>query len=235
MNDAGITRMEAKDNPIKYDAFTPVCKDWKATSVDSKTMNGLPVVTVKGMYKEAAGSFVYKFNANGTFTVDYDFKTTEKVNPRQLGIVFELPKSYENLSWKRKGYWTTYPEWHIARLEGTSNAREGIEGTCVGVKTEPKHEWRHDRTKIGSNDFSSTKHNIYNASLTNKAGHGLKVIANADRHTRTWINGDTIRILIANYSNGGSERFLRRLSNKDDRPLKKGADVSGSVVMKVLK
>ena len=231
LNGDGGTQMHG---PTKYyESFTHTCTEWKVESVESSKVKGQPQITVTGSYKEAAGSFTYTFNADGTFTVDYNFQTLEKVNPRQLGLVFELPSSFENLSWKRKGYWTTYPAWHIARLEGTANASYGFESTPVGHRTQPNHEWRHDRIQVGNHDFASTKHNIYRASLTDKAGHGLQVTANADRHVRAWNENGTVRWLIADYSNGGNERFLRRISKQDDRPLEKGDPVAGSVNLKI--
>ena len=235
LNRDGITRMEPKDQPIKYAAFTPTCEDWKPTSVDFTSENNLPVVTVRGAYKEAEGAFTYRFNADGTFTVDYDFNMLMDVNPRQTGVVFDLQSRFETLHWKRKGRWTTYPDWDIVRLEGTANANDGVEATCVGVRTEPRHPWRLDRTAIGSNDFASTKHNIYTASLTDHTGLGLQVLANADRHTRTWIADSSIRLLIADYSNGGKGWVLwKRQAKKDYRPLKKGDPVSGNATLKVI-
>lgn len=226
LNGGGDTQMHG---PTKtYEPDTEPCTGWKAESVEVRTENGLPVVVVKGAYTQAAGEFRYRFNADGTFTVEYDFQTLEKVNPRQLGVVFDLPKTCGTLKWNRKGHWTTYPEWHIARLEGTASADEGFESTSVGPRTKPEHEWRHDRLSVGCHDFASTKHNIIRASLTNRDGHGLEVRADADRHVRAWIDGDRIRLLVAHYSNAGHERFLRRLSKYDDQPLEKGGAVSGS-------
>ncbi len=234
LHKGGITRMELQHQPITYEAYTPTCEDWKTASVNVVTENHLSVVTVRGAYKEAEGTFTYRFNADGTVAVDYDFSMLRDVNPRQLGVVFDLPASFDKLNWRRKGFWSTYPDWHIARLEGTAQAGEGVEGTCVGVRTEPRHQWRHDRTAIGSHDFASTKHNVLAASLTDNTGLGLQVLADADRHTRTWIADSAIRLLVADYSNGGCERFLRRLTNRDDRPLKKGDKVSGCSILNLI-
>lgn len=231
LNSGGDTQMHGPTQ--YYEPYTHTCTEWKLASIVTGTHGRSPTVTVSGSYKEATGSYTYTFNDDGTLTVDYDFVANEHVNPRQLGIVFEVPKSFARLSWKRKGYWSAYPDWHIARLEGTASAAEGVETTPVGPRHEPAHEWRHDRTKIGSHDFASTKHNIYSASLTDKTGHGLKVMANADMHARAWIEGETIRMLIAHYSNGGSERFLRGHAVLDDRPLKPGDEIRGAVVLKV--
>jgi len=229
LKNKGNTQMHG---PTKYyEPYTHTCSEWKLSSIDVNNNMGFPIITVRGVYKEAEGNFIYSFNVDGTFSVEYDFTLKEDVNPRQLGIVFKLPKEYEQFSWKRKGYWSTYPDWHIARLEGTVNANEGVEASPVGPRTKPSHRWLHDRTKIGSNDFASTKHNIYHASLTNKTGKGLQVLARAEKHCRVWIDGGSICMLIANYSNGGSERFLRGHAKNDDKPMMAGDKVYGKVKM----
>lgn len=225
----GVLQMQGP--AIDYEPYTHTCSEWKLPSFEISKNKGLPVITIRGAYKEAKGNFIYRFNADGTFSVDYDFTLKKDINPRQLGIVFKLPKEYEQFSWKRKGYWSTYPDWHIARLEGTVNANKGIEATPVGPRTKPDHDWLHDRTRIGSNDFASTKHNIYHASLTNKTGKGLQVLARANKHCRVWIEGDFICMLIANYSNGGSEGFLGDHTEKDEKLLKAGDKVYGKVKM----
>ena len=232
LNGSGGTQMHGPTN--YYEPYTHTCKQWQLKSINVKVENDKPILTVSGSYKEASGAFVYTFNANGTIDIDYDFEMNEKINPRQIGIVFELPATYENLSWKRKGHWTTYPDWHIARLEGTANASYGFDATPVGPRTRPGHEWRFDRNKVGNHDFASTKHNIYRAMLADTNNKGLVITANADRHVRAWREAGKIRVLAAHYSNGGSERFLRRIANKDDRPLDKGDHVKSSVNFKLI-
>lgn len=226
LNSTGTTQMKGKTLTPK--PFTDTCKNWKPNTVNVKGNT----VVVTGSYEEANGSFTYHFNTDGSCTIDYDFTCNKKINPRQVGLVFDVPSEFSNLSWKRKGFWTTYPEWHIGRLVGKINASDGIETTSVGPKIKPNHEWRLDRGPAGSHDFASTKHNIYSASLTDESGHGLEVTANADRHTRAWINKKSLRLLVAHYSNGGSERFLRRLSSIDDRPLNKGAPIKSSTTIR---
>jgi beta-galactosidase len=231
LNTGGDTQMHG---PTKYyEPYTHTCKDWVLKAIEEVFEDGKRLIKVHGSYKEATGTFIYDFRPAGGLSISYDFKSNEDVSPRQLGIVFDLPKNYEYLSWKRKGYWTTYPDWHIARLEGTVKASDGFEATPVGPRTKPDHEWRLDRTKIGSNDFASTKHNIFRTSLKNDDHQGLTIFGEGNLHTRSWIAGDKIRILAANYSNGGSERFLRPHANKDDMPLKTGDEIKGRVRIKL--
>ncbi len=226
MNNGGDTQM---NGPTKYyEPYTPVCTEWDLDSVENLFYQRMEI-KVYGTYKEAKGCFTYKIQSSGDILINYDFELLEDINPRQMGLVFDLPKVYENLSWKRKGYWSTYPEWHIARLEGTAKASEGFDSTPVGPRTKPDHEWRLDRTAIGSNDFASTKHNIYKPSLSDNTGKGLEVRSMGKLNSRSWIEGSRIHWLIANYSNGGSERFLRPHAEKDDIYLKVGDEVKGSI------
>jgi len=50
---------------------------------------------------------------------------------------------------------------------------------------------------------------------------------------RAWRTADAVTVLIADYSNGGSERFLRGLAGKDDRPLKAGDVIKGNVLLTI--
>ena len=225
LNSTGSTQMTGKTLTPK--PFTPICVGWKKESI---TVKGNTII-IKGEYKEAEGQFTYHFNGDGSLKISYDFTSKIKTNPRQLGLVFDLPKELKTLSWDRKGLWTTYPKDHIGRLIGKVTSTEGVEATSVGPKTKPSHAWRLDRGPAGSHDFASTKHNIYTASLLNNHA-GLTTYANADRHIRAWIFKDHLRLLIAHYSNGGSERFLRRLSNIDDRKIEVGGKIKSDITLK---
>lgn len=219
LNSGGVTRMEINDQPIETTPFTETCTEWKLSRVQIREWDGAYEVYVFGVYTEALGTFVYRFLKDGTFTVTTDFQMKQELNPRQIGVVFDLPKDFSTLSWHRDGQWDRYPEWHIGRTRGTAKAEEGVEVTCVGPATEPAHEWRHDRSALGCHDFTATKHKIRHASLSTDAGIGLRVLAEGDRHARAWIGEGVHRLLIAHYSNGGSERFLQWLCKQEQQAL----------------
>ena len=48
-------------------------------------------------------------------------------------------------------------------------------------------------------------------------------------HIRCWKSASGIHLLAANFSHGGSERFLKSFTKRAERPLKKGQTVTGSV------
>ncbi|MGC1481976.1 MAG: glycoside hydrolase family 2 TIM barrel-domain containing protein [Chthoniobacterales bacterium] len=129
------------------------------------------------------------------------------VLPRQLGLRFVLPLDQANLSWKRKGQWSVYPDDHIGRTEGTTTAflAEDTEET-LGV--EPEWPWSAASSELGIRDFRATKNNVHHASLTDSSGQGLKLDSDTTQHSRAWVEGDRIQWLIASLDNGPSEGFI---------------------------
>ena len=108
-------------------------------------------------------------------------------------------------------------------------ASPGFAATSVGPRTKPSHPWRLDRVPAGNNDFCSTKHNVITASLVDSKGCGLFVEGRGQQHVRCWQTDKAVNMLVADYSNGGSEPFLRGLAKLDDRPIKVGEVISGNV------
>ena len=166
---------------------------------------------------------------NDGVELSYDLTLTKAVNPRQVGLVFTLPHDCETFSWERQGYWDVYPEDHIGRLKGTVKASEGFEATSVGPRTKPDHPWRLDNLPYGNNDFCSTKHNVTTASISDVSGNGIRIDGQGKQHVRCWRTDTAVNVLVADYSNAGAEGFLRNLTTKDDRPLKVGDKITGTV------
>lgn len=227
LNSTGEAQMTGKTKV--WTPFTEPCAGWVCTKVGGTTDDGKVKVTVYGKYEGAEGSYTLIFHPGGSIAVAYAFTVKKELNPRQVGLVFSLPRECEIFSWEREGYWNVYPEDHIARLKGTVRASEGFKATSVGPRTNPSHPWRLDNLPYGNNDFCSTKHTILKASLVNAGGLGVDVDGQARQHVRCWRTGAAVNLLVADYSNGGSEGYLRGLASKDDRPLKVGDKVTGVV------
>jgi beta-galactosidase len=231
LNDTGDTQMKGK--PKDWKPFTDPCSGWSCSNVRAKEENGAIVITIDGKYDGAEGSYTIRIGS-ASADVSYSFKVTQAVNPRQVGVVFSLPHACENLSWDRNGYWDVYPKDSIARLKGEVTASEGFPAESVGTRTKPSHPWRLDNLPYGNNDFCSTKHNIITASVTDKSKKGISIDGGGKQHIRCWRTGNEVNVLVADYSNGGGEKFLRNLVRKDDRPLKVGDTVSGKITIKAV-
>lgn len=215
----------------KFEPYTPVCARWTATAVSAAKESGGVSVRVKGVYDEAEGQFDYFFSNTGELRVAYHFTMLKDVSPRQVGVVFSLPDEFDCIAWKRKGYWSVYPKDHIGALEGEAVAFDPslpISG-LAGPSAQPAKAWAYDQTAAGSNMFRSTKENIYEATLSAGKAHSVKVVSDGTQHIRAWKHAKGISFVVADYSNGGCERFLTPHSGRDFRPLKRGDKISGTV------
>jgi beta-galactosidase len=211
------------------------CTDWRVGSVVAEKENDTVVITVMGTYKEAEIRLDYFFPQDGMVSVRYRFTATENVNPRQVGLVFSVPLSNKNMSWCRNGFWSSYPEWHIGRISGKAVPfpPDAYYLNRPGIK--PEGEWRFDANSLGTNDFRSTKENIYWAALTNSNGNGIAVVSDGRQSFRSFVNGNSVNFLVADYSNGGAEIFFASHLESERRPLATGDKFEGKVTLKIVR
>ena len=84
-----------------------------------------------------------------------------------------------------------FPDW-----PGRASNRRG-----VGAKT---------RNQYGTNDFRSTKMNIFEASLLSAEGNGVRVLSDGSQHVRSWVDGRSCGCWSADYANEGAAAVLQR-------------------------
>ncbi len=206
--------------------LTRTCAQWRATDVRAARDKDGVVVHVVGKYKEAKGSYTMRVNAAGPLTIGYRFTCLRKIKPRQTGIVFDLPKTFDTLTWRRNAQWSVYPEDHVGRPIGEAHAfgpaattvrrgwhvperSEGRDSSgnhalrCSGRATKPSWSWAMDFNALGTNDFRATRENIVSASLRNSDGYALKVLSDGSQSTRAYVEGNRIRLLVAGFNTGG--------------------------------
>lgn len=223
-------QMTGKDQTFK--PYTPVCQHWTAHKINAMKQGKDLRIRVEGAYKEAEGYMEYCFLHNGEVKFSYHFTMRENISPRQIGLVFSLPSTFDCIEWKRKGYWSVYPENHLGSLSGTAKAYNPdlrISG-LAGPAKQPATEWSFDQTEAGSNLFRATKENIYEACLCDSSSK-VKIISNGTQHIRAWKTGNKICFLVADYNNAGNDTFLTSHSSQDFRPLKRGDQISGTVTL----
>lgn len=213
--------------------YTPCCTHWVARRIGWKADKNQVVISVEGDYEEAEGGFTYTIRPDGQLETEYCFTVRKEISPRQIGLVFRCPDTYDRLYWQRKGYWNAYPEHHIAALEGTAQAFDPslpISG-IAGPGEEPHHEWAFDQTKNGSNLFRSTKENIRLAQLTDDKGRSITLTSDATQHFRAWVDQEHTYFLVADYTNAGSDTYFAAHAALGYRPLKRGDCVSGKATL----
>jgi beta-galactosidase len=214
--------------------FNATCSEWKATSVSANNSAGVIEIKVAGQYREAAGSYVLRIGGDGSATISYQFVYTcpEKIDPRQIGIVFHLSRSHDTLSWKRNAQWSVYPEDHIGRAEGVARALRDQGAPEVAYREKPAWPWFLDSNELGTRDFRATRRNILHASLKDSAGHGITVWSDGTQHTRCFLDGDRVGLLVAYHSGPGrfwGIRGLCEIAKAENTPLEKGAELKDTV------
>lgn len=218
-----------------HNAGTPVfnylCSEWQATEVTAvKEPDGVKV-NVKDSYKEFEGEYTLTVNAGGEMTAEYSFDALQDVNPRQWGLVFEAPRSYDVTFWRRQGMWSVYPSDHISRPVGSAPLFYAGLPLKPDPRVQPSWSWSKDFNELGSNDFRSTRRNIWYAGLRDAEGHAVTVRSNGRQHWRSWLEKDRIRFLVADFVTAGDEMFLGSYYAPYRKPLKTGDRIQGKVTL----
>ena len=206
----------------------PVCSgeltDWQPQAVEAKTDGAGVVLVLRGSFANGKtdkakvavdGSCRLRVTGVGALQVAYEWSPVApaKLTSRELGMGFVVSRTCDTLSWKRRGLWSVYPNDHIGRLEGRALAFRDPSGKADDPKQQPTWPFSQDQTENGTADFRGTKHNILQAALTTAGGIGLRVDSDGSQHTRSYVSGDAIRLLILHHSGNGGDTF----SGKDIR------------------
>lgn len=103
-----------------------------------------------------------KFDLTPPATRVVPWNNTNAGGYQEIGVSFLVTGQVDELTWHRKGYWSAYPDDHIARNEGAALRR----GHTPQVNVKPTWSWSQDETPPGqgTNDFRSQKEYIYFAS-----------------------------------------------------------------------
>ncbi|MDR2982641.1 MAG: hypothetical protein LBV12_10395, partial [Puniceicoccales bacterium] len=210
--------------------FTDVCKNRVPGRVAPSSDNP-HAVTIEDTYDEAEGSITLEPVTANTVRVSYQYTLRKEINPRQWGLVFTLPRELDTLIWNSRGLWTNGPADDIGRPSGMAKANprqsDEVEELYKDMSELP---WYQDSNKLGTNDFRSTKAHIYTATLsTNPEGtHAFTVKSDGSACTRTWVDGNNVKLLVTGFNTGGADRFFNSHYGAERRPLKKGDSIQGT-------
>lgn len=180
-----------------------------AKNISLKASGDSVYITMDVFYNDgstAKQSYTFLNDGITKVTCEINYHGTD-IHPRQYGMIMQLPKTFENLQWKRKGAFSMYPKNDIGRTNGKAllNAKHLASVEPCGIV--PKNDWKDDANDLGSNDFRSTKRNIYTASLSDRNKDGITIISNGTQSSRSWLQDEHIQFLVADYNNNGSEPY----------------------------
>lgn len=83
--------------------------------------------------------------------------------------------------------------------------------------------WRSAFNQLGSNDFRSTRRNIWYAGLQDVEGQSrVTVVSDGRQHWRSWKEGEKTCFLVADFVTAGDEMFLGSHYAPYWKPLKVG-------------
>jgi hypothetical protein len=209
---AGAARPALKSLPAVYVAagstagpltVLPELAGRKVESVTATREGKSLLVQVKDRYADFAGGMELRVDAAGIAECAYDYVCQNKLTVAEAGLRLQCEPACEQLSWRRAAEWDVYPADQIGRPEGTASARRGgaWAGKAVSTWTDDCHwtifsqgwkpiaaaptwPWGLDESEAGTSDFRSTKYNIYEATLADPAGRGVRVRANGDANVR---------------------------------------------------
>jgi len=213
----------------QFPAFTATATDRLLQNITYEAAANVFTLTLEETFTEAKGSVTYAIKSDGNITVHYQYSLLQSIHPRQWGLVFKLPETFNSLSWERQGLWNYYPDNHIGRLQGTAQSRNAnpVSG-AAGPLASPKNQWSEDQNQWGTNDFRSAKMNIVKAALSDKK-NTLTLISDGTQHIRAWVEANRTKLLVAQYSNLGTETYFRDHAKLFDKPLKPGDEISGTI------
>lgn len=211
-------------------AYNPACKNRIVQSTEVNLNEDKLIYRVYDSSEEAEGYTEYKLKG-GLLTIGYRYTIRKEINPRQYGLVFDLPGSFRKIEWERTGQWNYYPSDQIGRLKGEAFASNDnpLSGPA-GPSAKPSQSWSQDQNAYGTNDFRSTKMNIRKFSVSGDDGI-VTVHSDGSHSARCWIDGNRTCLLVASYSNMGAEGFFRSHAAVTDRPLKPMQEITGSVTL----
>jgi beta-galactosidase len=205
---------------------------WHFNSADCKTEGNQAVLHWKGNYgQDFDGGFEIRMDDAGDIEYRYEFKYNGKdLWVREIGLDFEVPLSFDKLSWDRNAEFSYYPADHIGRPVGEALAHPTVPQT-VPAGDRPfgldDHPW-------GCNDFRSTKRHIYTASLTDKAGEGVEVFSDGTQHIRTTVGIHEIHFKVLDYYGGTAWTYHNGWHFGPGRLVKSGEVLKGTVRLKLL-
>lgn len=100
--------------------------------------------------------------------------------------------------------------------------------------TRSSHPWARDATAAGTNDSRSTKHNVLAAELTTADDFGIEIATDGSQHVRAVTSSDTVRLLVADYSNERSDFFFEKITEPEQCPLSEGDTVEETISLQPL-
>lgn len=177
---------------------------WKCEKLNYAIEEEVLNLHTVGNYDSIQAEFNIQVDKGGLISFSYDVTNApENKGVQEAGLKFVMGNQFNQLSWKRKAYFTAYPEYDIGVPEGKVNLKENV---SMEYRREPTHPWGMDNKNfyyhglekefLYANTTRSLKENIYAYKLSS-ANSNVSVLSNGTQAGR-FDNLDGKNILIIN-------------------------------------
>lgn len=221
------------EHSLHIETLNETCLNWKGKVSGTGSENGKVYIEVEGSYDEADIKLTYWFGRSSGVEIEYEVLVKSDIDPRQIGLVFAMPRNFEKFSWERKGQWNLYPETHLGRSTGSVIPFPSGQLLSDKVGEKPSGIWEADFHPMGINDFRATRDKLVWGSLENSDSHGIKLVSDSNGAMRPFVHQDKIFFLAAGFSTAGGDLFFSSHLRDERKPLKKGETFKSSVVLEV--
>lgn len=186
---------------------------WEKESFQAAAADDHVLITLIGHYGKVRVQFLIRIDASGLMETTYTILDMPYTSPRKLamrigddtdsggyeevGISFTVPGETDTLSWKRRGLWNSYPDWHIGRLCGeASKNNPAAQNIPSNALLRPDWNWqleekesllfgKYDTGRRGTRDFRSMKSHITSAEIrSSQSAHGFRVLSDGSDSVR---------------------------------------------------
>lgn len=194
-------------------SWTGITDSYESPDIDAWQFSDLHVnreanameIHVRGEYGGIDVRYVFIFGAKGRFDVQYFFENIPPLpdpegkrpmhGPRDLevGIKFQTSDQFEQLSWKKDAYWSSYPKGHIGEATGTIPLFSEARPDWAQKPTQPWHKdnwdyyfmgWEPPAGKLLTFEAYAAKQGIAHYTLTD-LDHQLALTVYGDGKTTT--------------------------------------------------
>jgi len=155
---------------------------WNMDHIEKEVYNDSVRVNIYGNAGPIDVQWSIMINKYGIMDVDYYITGFKKVQVAELGISWELHDEFDNLAWKCRTYWSSYPGGHLGSPKG--NMALYNTGSTEEYRVQPENLWSMDtrnyflfgkdksRQIVGmTNIVKALKENIYYYSLSGSKSH----------------------------------------------------------------
>jgi len=183
----GIEKGPFLNMDVNAKQYLPSDSDWKKTNFTYQQKAGHVLVNIAGTYNIIQVDIQVDISSDGKIVFDYTTTGEPDGYLRESGLKFYLSDSFEHLQWKRKGYWSCYPENDFAGNEGEVSFYSDQQA-AYGKK--PVQDWQLDThnyyywaddgagsSKPLTQAAKGMKENIYSYTLLTKDKHGFSVLS----------------------------------------------------------